>query len=98
MSIWIDMRSSIPTGKTYLGFALLWNAAFCVVGLTFFVMLTAGYITCAFFMILLTAYGFVRHAKSIGRRAKQGIRRPTPEFRRWLSITSGSRQGVDGSA
>jgi hypothetical protein len=90
------MRSSIPTGRTYLGFVLLWNAAFCVAGLMCFVLLAAGYIIPAIFALLLTAYGFVRHAKSIGRRAKQGIRRPTPEFRRWLLAASESRDASDG--
>ena len=45
------MRSSIPTGRTYLGFVLLWNAAFCVAGLTCFALLAAGYIIPAIFTL-----------------------------------------------
>jgi hypothetical protein len=94
----IDMSSGIPTGRTYLGFVLPWNAVFCVVGVACFVLLAAGYIVAAIFTLLLTAYGFFRHAKSIGRRAKRGIRRPTPELRRWLSITLAGRDAIDGSS
>ncbi|MGY3483796.1 hypothetical protein ACVW1C_001679 [Bradyrhizobium sp. USDA 4011] len=92
----ISMSSGIPTGRTYLEFYLLWNAVFCVVGGACFVFLAAGYFVTAIVTLLLTAYGLFRHAGSIGRRAKQGIRRPTPELRRWLSITSESRDAIDG--
>lgn len=92
------MGSGIPTGRTYLGFVLLWNAVFCVVAIACFVLLAAGYIVTAIVTLLLTAYGFFRHSKSIGRRARQGIRRPAPELRRWLSITSESRDAIDGSS
>lgn len=79
------MSSSIPTGRTYLGFALLWYAVIFVVWLACIVLFKAGYIVTAILTLLLTAYGFFRHARSLVRRAKQGIRRPSPELRRWLS-------------
>lgn len=78
------MSSGIPTSKTYLGFALLWNAVVCVVGFCF-VLFAAGYVVTGIFTILLTGYGFFRHSSSIGRRAKQAVRRPTPELRRIMA-------------
>ena len=94
----ISMSSGIPTGRTYLVFVLLWNAVFCAVAIACFVLLAAGYVVTAIFTLLLTAYGFFRHSKSIGRRARQGIRRSTPELRRWLSITSENRDAIDRSS
>jgi 1,4-dihydroxy-2-naphthoate octaprenyltransferase len=88
------MSKGIPTGRTYLGFALLWQAVFFVAWIACLVFFGAGYFATAMVVILLTAYGFFRHARSIGRRAKQGIRRPTPELRRWLLITSESRDAT----
>ncbi|WP_448029877.1 hypothetical protein [Bradyrhizobium liaoningense] len=90
------MGKGIPSGKTYFGFALLWWAMFFVAWIACIVFFWAGYFATAIVVILLTAYGFFRHARSIGRRAKQGIRRPTPELRRWLSITSESRDVING--
>ena len=43
-----------------------------VAGVACFVLLTAGYIVTTIITLLLTAYGFIRHTKSIGRRAMQG--------------------------
>jgi hypothetical protein len=91
------MSKGIPTGATYLGFALLWWAVFVVAWIACIVFSGAGYFATAMVVILVTAYGFLRHASFIGRRAKQGIRRPTPELRRWLSIiTSESQDAIDG--
>lgn len=88
------MSKGIPTGKTYLGFALLWQVVFFVAWCIVF--FEAGYFATTMVVILLTAYGFFRHARSIGRRAKQVIRPPTPELRRWLSITSERRDAING--
>jgi hypothetical protein len=93
----VTMSSGIPTGKTYLGFVLLWNAVFCVVGLLCFVLFAAGYVATGVFTILLTGYGFFRHSRSIGRRAKQALRRPTPELRRILAIDR-RRDAINGSS
>lgn len=92
----ISMSKGIPTGKTYLGFALLWQVVFFVASIACIVFFEAGYFATTMVVILLTAYGFFRHARSIGCRAKQGIRRPTPELRRWLSITSERRDAING--
>jgi hypothetical protein len=43
------MSSGIPTGKTYLGFALLWTAVICVVGLLCLVIFAAGYVVTGIF-------------------------------------------------
>jgi hypothetical protein len=87
----ISMSKGIPTATTYLGFALLWHAVFFVAWIACTIFFGAGYFGAAMVVILLIVYGFFRHARSIGRRARQGIRRPTPELRRWLSITSESQ-------
>ena len=92
------MSRVIPTGKTYLGFAALWHAMFFAVWIACIAFFAAGYSVTAMVLILLTAYGFFRHARAIGRRAKQGIRRPSPELRRWLSITSESRAAIGGNS
>ncbi|MDH2403994.1 hypothetical protein QCM77_29175 [Bradyrhizobium sp. SSUT18] len=92
----ISMSKGIPTGTTYLGFALLWQAVFFIAWIACIVFFGAGYFATAMVVILLTAYGFFRHARSIGRRAKQGSRRPTPDLRQWLSITSESRDVING--
>lgn len=83
VSIVITMSSGIPTGKTYLGFVLLWGAVIFVVWMLCIVLFAAGHVVAGIFTILLTGYGFFRHSSSIGRRAKQAVRRPTPELR-WI--------------
>lgn len=85
------MSKDIPTGTTYFGFAFLWWAVFFVAWMACIVFFAAGFFATAIVVILITAYGYVRHNRSISRRAKQAIRLPTPELRRWLSITSDSR-------
>ncbi|OKO67183.1 hypothetical protein AC630_40605 [Bradyrhizobium sp. AS23.2] len=92
------MSKGIPTGATYLGFALLWQAVLFVAWMACIVLFGAGYCATAMVAIVLTAYGFFRHVRSIGRRAKQGIREPTPELRRLLSIMSGSRDAINGAS
>lgn len=94
----ISMSRGIPTGKTYLGFAALWHAIFFGVWIVCIAFFATGNIVTATALILLSAYGFFRHARAIGRRGKQGIRRPTPELRRWLSITSASLDVIDSNS
>lgn len=53
------MRSNIPTGKTYLWFAFLWNAVFLVIWMLSFVFFAAGYMLVGILTILLTGYGSI---------------------------------------
>ena len=70
------MASDIPTGRTYLGFVLLRGVLVTPVAAAFaFTMLLHGHKVAGIFVIVVTIYLFVRHARSIGRRAKQSIRR-----------------------
>lgn len=81
------MRSNITTGKTYLGFVLLWNAVILVVGMLCIVLFAAGYVLVGIFTILLTGYGCSQHSRSIGRRARQAIVDPAPNSAGfWLTI------------
>jgi hypothetical protein len=79
------MRSNIPTGKTYLGFVLLWGAVILVVWMLCILLFAAGYVLVGIFTILLTGYGYFQHSSSIGQRARQAVRRPSPELRRILA-------------
>ena len=54
------MGSGIPTGKTYLCFALLWYAVFGVAAVTCALLAAAGYIVAAMVALALTAYGLLR--------------------------------------
>ena len=80
------MSRSIPTGKTYLGFVLLWGAVIPVVLILCVVLFAAGQVMAGILTILLTGYGYFCHSSSIGQRAQQGIRRPSPELRRIMAI------------
>ncbi|MCK1542483.1 hypothetical protein IVB12_11110 [Bradyrhizobium sp. 179] len=51
------MSKGIPTGKTYLGFALLWQVVFFVAWIACIVFFEAGYFATTMVVILLTAYG-----------------------------------------
>ena len=70
------MAKGIPTGKTYLGFVLTWAV---LVGpaaaLLAFSLLLYGYRVAGGIVIVVAIYLFVRHARAIGQRAKQGVRR-----------------------
>jgi 1,4-dihydroxy-2-naphthoate octaprenyltransferase len=70
------MTSSIPTGRTYVGFVFLWGVLVTPAAAAFaFTMLFHGHKFGGILLIVVTIYLFVRHARSIGRRAKQSIRR-----------------------
>jgi 1,4-dihydroxy-2-naphthoate octaprenyltransferase len=71
-----QMASDIPTGKTYLGFVFLWGVLVTPAAAAFaLTMLLHGQKVAGVFVIVVTIYLFVRHARSIGRRARQSIRR-----------------------
>lgn len=92
----VTMGDGIPTGKTYIGFILLWSVMTpCVIGPICIALCLSGYGGAAIVILLLAAYGFIKHCRSIGKRAGLAIRRPTPEFRRWLAITSAGRASSD---
>ena len=70
------MTNNIPTGRTYLGFAFLWGVLVTPAAAAFaFTMLLHGHKAAGSMLIVVTIYLFVRHARAIGRRARQGLRR-----------------------
>jgi len=70
------LANDIPTGRTYLGFVFLWGVLVTPMAATFaFNLLWYGHNVAGIFAIVVTIYLFVRHARAIGRRAMQSIRR-----------------------
>jgi len=90
------MSNGIPTGKTYLGFALLWGTVFPMVGLLCIALFADGQIIAGILVILLTSYAFFRHNSAIARRAQQIVRRPSPELRRILALDR-QRRAIEGT-
>lgn len=68
-----DNTSNIPTGRTYLGFALAWTLLLFLVYLICIALFAAGRWEIGLLTILLAAYGFVRRSVRLGRRAKRGL-------------------------
>ncbi|TFV35833.1 hypothetical protein [Bradyrhizobium niftali] len=68
-----DNKSNIPTGRTYLGFALAWTVLFFLVYLICIALFAAGRWEIGLLTILLIVYGFVRHSVWLGKRAKRGL-------------------------
>jgi hypothetical protein len=89
------MGNGIPTGKTYIGFILLWSVMPCAVAPLCVALCLGGFGGAAMVILLLAAYLFFKHSRSIGKRAGLAFRRPTPELRRWLAITSAGREPSD---
>jgi len=70
------MAEGIPTGRTYFGFVFIWAVlAVPSAGILAFSLLWSGYRSAGVFVIVVAIYLFVRHARAIGRRAKQAVRR-----------------------
>ena len=69
------MSDEIPTGKTYLGFVLLWGAVLFVVWIVCIPLFATGRFIIALVIVGLVIWGILRHSASIGRRAKRSIRR-----------------------
>lgn len=65
--------SNIPTGRTYLGFALVWTIVAFLVFLLCIAVFAAGRWIAGLFIVLLTVYLYVRHSISIGKRARRGL-------------------------
>jgi predicted ABC-type exoprotein transport system permease subunit len=65
--------SDIPTGRTYLGFVLMWTIVLFLVFLFCVALFGAGRWIAGLLTILLTVYGLVRHSLWIGKRAKWGL-------------------------
>jgi len=65
--------SNIPTGWTYAGFVLVWNAVPFVVLALCIGLFTAGHWIIGLLIVLLTAYAFVRHTMWIGKRARREL-------------------------
>lgn len=68
-----DNTSNIPTGRTYLGFALAWTVLLFFVYLICIALFAAGRWEIGLLTILLTGSGFVQHIVRLGRRAKRGL-------------------------
>lgn len=69
--------SNIPTGRTYLGFTLVWTIVTFFVFLLCIAIFAAGHWIAGLFIVFLTAYFYVRHCIAIGKRARRGlVRRP----------------------
>jgi len=80
------MSSGIPTGRTYLGFILLWGAVIPLAWMLGVALFAGGHAIAGIFTILLPTYGYFRHSFSIGDRADHLIRGPSPELRRILAV------------
>lgn len=68
-----DNTSNLPTGRTYLGFALAWIVLLFLVYLICVALFAAGRWEIGLLTILLAAFGFVGHSVRLGRRAKRGL-------------------------
>ncbi|MCA1384779.1 MULTISPECIES: hypothetical protein [Bradyrhizobium] len=69
--------SNIPTGRTYLGFILVWTIVMFLVYLLCIAVFAAGRWIAGLLIVVLTAYFFVRHCNAIAKRARRGlVRRP----------------------
>ncbi|MDF0581666.1 hypothetical protein [Bradyrhizobium yuanmingense] len=69
--------SKIPTGRTYLGFMLVWTIVTFLVYLLCIAVFAAGHWIAGLLIVVLTAYFHVRHSIAIAKRARRGlVRRP----------------------
>ncbi|MGY8709646.1 hypothetical protein RAD16_28230 [Bradyrhizobium sp. 18BD] len=65
--------SNIPTGRTYLAFALVWTIVTFFVFLLCIAVFAAGRWIIGLLIVLLTVYAFVRHNMWLGKRARRGL-------------------------
>ena len=65
--------SNIPTGRSYLAFALVWTIVTFLSSLLCTAVFAAGHWIIGLLIVLLTAYVFVRHNMWIGKRARRGL-------------------------
>lgn len=65
--------SNIPTGRTYLTFALVWISVTFVVYLLCIAVFASGHWIAGLLIVLLHLYVAARHSISIGKRAKRGL-------------------------
>jgi hypothetical protein len=63
----------IPTGRTYLGFVLIWTVVLFFVYLFCAALFAAGRWVAGLLIIFLTVFGFARHSMWVGKRAKRGL-------------------------
>lgn len=69
------MSNDIPTVKTYLWFALKWNAIALAIALLCFILFKSEYQIAGFVAILTGVFLFVSDSRKLGRRASRGVRR-----------------------
>jgi hypothetical protein len=69
------MSEGIPTGKTYLWFALKWNMIAVLVLLLCFILFKSDYAIAGFCLVMFSIFFFIRDSMRVGRRARKGLRR-----------------------